>query len=173
MIVTSLRHDYLRECRISCISNHSITKAGIKKAKAKTGTVTLIQRFGGSINFNVHFHQLTIDGVYKLDETLKPMIFHPTSATTVPELQSVLAAIIKKITIYLEKSGIIIRDNENKEFQLEIAPEYGMNILLCEIDEDHVHLQIEIPPQRSVGNGIGILKSVSARMMSAISLAEV
>lgn len=44
------------------------------------------------------------------------------------------------------------------------AAEYGMNILSSEIDEDHVHLLIEIPPQRSVG-GIGILKSVSARLM--------
>ncbi len=52
-----------------------------------------------------------------------------------------------------------------KKILTKAATEYGMNILLCEVDEDHVHLQIEIPPQRSVGNGIGILKSVSARMM--------
>ena len=40
-----------------------------------------------------------------------------------------------------------------------------MRIRTLEVDEDHVHLYIEIPPQRSVGRGIGILKSVSARMM--------
>ena len=45
------------------------------------------------------------------------------------------------------------------------AAEFGMNILSLEVDEDHVHLHIEIPPQRSVGKGIGILKSVSARLM--------
>ena len=45
------------------------------------------------------------------------------------------------------------------------ATEYGMKIQSLEIDEDHVHLYIEIPPQRSVGRGIGILKSVSARLM--------
>ena len=45
------------------------------------------------------------------------------------------------------------------------AKEYGMNILAIEVDEDHVHLYIEIPPQRSVGEGVRILKSVSARMM--------
>lgn len=48
---------------------------------------------------------------------------------------------------------------------IKAAAEYGMNILSCEVDQDHVHLQIEIPPQRSVGKGIGILKSVSARLM--------
>ncbi len=31
--------------------------------------------------------------------------------------------------------------------------------------EDHVHIYIEIPPQRSVGEAVRILKSVSARMM--------
>ena len=45
------------------------------------------------------------------------------------------------------------------------AEEYGMNILTLEVDEDHVHVYIEIPPQRSVGEGVRILKSVSARMM--------
>jgi putative transposase len=45
------------------------------------------------------------------------------------------------------------------------AAEYGMSILAVEVDEDHVHLYIEIPPQRSVGRGVGILKSVSARLM--------
>jgi putative transposase len=45
------------------------------------------------------------------------------------------------------------------------ATEYGMSIQSLEVDEDHVHLYIEIPPQRSVGRGVGILKSVSARLM--------
>jgi len=43
------------------------------------------------------------------------------------------------------------------------ADEYGMYIGALEVDEDHVHVYIEIPPQRSVGRGVGILKSVSAR----------
>lgn len=45
------------------------------------------------------------------------------------------------------------------------AVEYGMNIISVEVDEDHVHIYIEIPPQRSVGEAVRILKSVSARMM--------
>ena len=45
------------------------------------------------------------------------------------------------------------------------ATEYGMNIQMMEVDEDHVHLYIEIPPQRSVGGAVRILKSVSARLM--------
>ena len=40
-----------------------------------------------------------------------------------------------------------------------------MEIYNIEVDVDHVHLQVQIPPQRSVGRAVGILKSVSARMM--------
>ena len=43
------------------------------------------------------------------------------------------------------------------------AAEYGMTVLSLEVDVDHVHLYIEIPPQRSVGRAVGILKSLSAR----------
>ena len=45
------------------------------------------------------------------------------------------------------------------------AQEYGMWIQSIEVDRDHVHLEIEIPPQRSVGSAVRILKSVSARLM--------
>lgn len=45
------------------------------------------------------------------------------------------------------------------------ATEYGMWIRSIEVDKDHVHLEIEIPPQRSVGSAVRILKSVSARRM--------
>ena len=45
------------------------------------------------------------------------------------------------------------------------AEEYGMRITVSEVDRDHVHLFIEIPPRMSVGRAVGALKSVSARMM--------
>lgn len=45
------------------------------------------------------------------------------------------------------------------------ASEYGMHIHSIEVDPDHVHLQIEVPPQRSVGSAVRILKSVSARLV--------
>jgi putative transposase len=45
------------------------------------------------------------------------------------------------------------------------ATEYGMEVEAAEVDSDHVHLYIQIPPQRSVGRAVGILKSISARMM--------
>jgi len=46
-----------------------------------------------------------------------------------------------------------------------IGDEYGMSVVELEVDVDHVHLYVEIPPQRSVGRAVGIFKSLSARAM--------
>jgi Transposase and inactivated derivatives len=43
------------------------------------------------------------------------------------------------------------------------AEEYGMNLEEVEVDKDHVHLYLRIPPQLSVGKAVKILKSISAR----------
>lgn len=95
------------------ISGHLCKKAGFKKTQAKAGVVTLIQRFGGSINLNVHFHQLYLDGVYELDEEGRPCAWHMTKAPTRPELNDVLNKIIIRITKLLEKRGIIKRDEDD------------------------------------------------------------
>ena len=52
-----------------------------------------------------------------------------------------------------------------EEILRRTSTEYGFYIQAMEVDEDHVHLYIEIPPQCSVGEAARILKSVSARMM--------
>jgi hypothetical protein len=46
------------------IATHLIRKAGYTRTTAQTGAVTLIQRFGGALNANIHFHMLFLDGVY-------------------------------------------------------------------------------------------------------------
>ena len=97
-------------------------KAGLKATQSKTGAVTLIQRFGGSLNLNIHFHQLFVDGCYELNNQKEPSDFYAASAPTLAELQEVLLQIIKKITKYLERQKIIIKE-ENQDFQLPIDEE--------------------------------------------------
>jgi hypothetical protein len=46
------------------ISTYLIKKVGHSKKTARTGAVTLIQRFGSALNLNIHFHILFLDGVY-------------------------------------------------------------------------------------------------------------
>jgi len=46
------------------ISMHLVKKAGYSKKTARTGAVTLIQRFGSALNLNIHMHMLFLGGVY-------------------------------------------------------------------------------------------------------------
>ncbi len=95
------------------ISAYYKKKANLPKAKSKSGAVTLIQRFGGSLNLNVHFHQLYIDGTYELSDQGEPVDFYATRPPTPKELDQVLATIIKRMTRYLEKQKIIVKDAED------------------------------------------------------------
>jgi hypothetical protein len=47
------------------ISTFLTKQAGLKRAQAATGAVTLIQRFGSAANLNIHLHCLVLDGVYR------------------------------------------------------------------------------------------------------------
>jgi ribosomal protein S27E len=49
------------------LATHITKKAGDNKQIAKTGAVTLIQRFGSALNLNIHFYMLFLDGVYTED----------------------------------------------------------------------------------------------------------
>jgi cyclohexyl-isocyanide hydratase len=40
-------------------------QAGVERASAQCGAVTLMQRFGSALNLNIHLHMLWLDGVYE------------------------------------------------------------------------------------------------------------
>ena len=44
-----------------------------------------------------------------------------------------------------------------------VGEKYEMDVLALEVDVDHVHLFVEIPPQQSVGQAVRWFKSLSAR----------
>ncbi|MEJ2686489.1 MAG: transposase zinc-binding domain-containing protein, partial [Gammaproteobacteria bacterium] len=46
------------------IATHLTRPSGHIHRTAHAGAVTLIQRFGGALNLNIHFHMLFLDGVY-------------------------------------------------------------------------------------------------------------
>lgn len=46
------------------IAKRLIKKAGLTHKTARTGAVTLIQRFGSALKLHIHLHILVLDGVY-------------------------------------------------------------------------------------------------------------
>jgi len=55
VFVRSIFASLRRRSRSSCFTS----------GRALSGAVTFVQRFGGALNLNVHFHTLVLDGVYR------------------------------------------------------------------------------------------------------------
>ncbi|WP_248900609.1 transposase, partial [Escherichia coli] len=91
---------------------HLVKKAGHTHQVAKTGAVTLIQRFGSALNLNVHFHMLFLDGVY-VEQSHGSARFRWVKAPTSPELTQLTHTIAHRVGRYLERQGLLERDVEN------------------------------------------------------------
>jgi len=100
------------------ISTYLIKKTGFTVASgAKTGAVTLIQRFGSALNLNIHFHMLFLDGVYSFDEGRTT--FHRAPRPTATELAPLLHRIGVRVARLLEQDGLLIRDPDHAFLDLE------------------------------------------------------
>jgi Putative transposase len=77
----------------------------------RTGSVTLIQCFGGALNLTIHFHMLFLDGVY-LDGVKGPPRLRWVKAPTSDELTQLVHAIARRIGHFLEHPGLLEWDAE-------------------------------------------------------------
>jgi hypothetical protein len=91
-------------------------------AAPQTGCVTVIQRAGGGLNINVHFHTSMIDGVFTQSESGE-LEFHPAAQPTDEELAQLVFTIRKRTLKLLESKGISIQDNDDTDFD-SLADDY-------------------------------------------------
>lgn len=110
------------------IAAHLVRKAGLTHARARTGAVTLIQRFGSALNLNIHFHLLVLDGLYEL--TAARPCFRRVSPPTSSALELLLGRIVVRIARHLERRGLLVRDAENDYLETGSAPGSGIESLL-------------------------------------------
>ena len=88
------------------ISTFLIRGAGFTVASgARTGAVTLIQRFGSALNLNIHFHMLFLDGVY-IGGDHGPARFRWVKAPTNTELTQLTHTIAQRVGRYLERQHV-------------------------------------------------------------------
>jgi hypothetical protein len=71
----------------------------------RTGTVTVIQRSGGGLNLNVHFHTLTLDGIFS---EVRPgaLEFQPAPAPSDDEVAAVVATVYHRVRRLLVRRGL-------------------------------------------------------------------
>ncbi len=72
----------------------------------RSGCVTVIQRFGGGLNLNLHFHTLLFDGVFFAVGKQGALGFRPLPSPTDDEVGVVLARIAARVQRLLKRRGL-------------------------------------------------------------------
>jgi hypothetical protein len=80
----------------------AVVTRGIEQQKVQPGSVSFIQRSGGSLNLNLHFHVVFLEGVYldRSDQALKPRFVKadpPSDADMAMVLQKISHWVIRKL----------------------------------------------------------------------------
>jgi hypothetical protein len=81
-------------------------------ADAQSGSVTFVQRFGGALNLNVHYHLIALDGWFHRasDGTLR---FERAPAPTQADVQRLLIDVHTRVMRMLERRGLLEMDAED------------------------------------------------------------
>jgi hypothetical protein len=72
--------------------------------RPQCGAVTFVQRFGGSLNLNVHFHVVLMDGVFTRDDGAR-VHFHEAEAPSEEELLALAARTYTTAARWLRRHG--------------------------------------------------------------------
>jgi hypothetical protein len=75
-----------------------------RQRRSRCGAVTHVQRFGSSINLNVHFHVTVLDGVFTHDDQRRP-VFHPVPPPTRYELTRIVETVRRRAIAWLTRRG--------------------------------------------------------------------
>jgi hypothetical protein len=92
--LTAQIHTIIRTTISQYYVNQAV-KCGVERQQVQPGSVTSIQRFGGVLNLNVHFHCVFLEGVY-LDRTEASR--KPYFVKGGPPSDAAIAAVLQKIS---------------------------------------------------------------------------
>jgi hypothetical protein len=103
-----------------CISTFLTRRAGFTVASgARTGAVTLVQRFGAALNFNIHLHMLFLDGAYRFNTHMAD--FQRARRPTNTDLVRLLDILSRRGVGVLERRGLLITDPEGPSLDFEVG----------------------------------------------------
>ena len=94
---------------------------------SRSGSICFVQRFGGALNLNVHFHLLQIEGVYELKKTETTKFKHTKSPSNL-DIKNLVTIIREKIIKHLRRSGYLKDlppDEDTKDSLFDEEPTYA------------------------------------------------
>jgi hypothetical protein len=77
----------------------------------RCGAVTVVQRFGGALNMNVHFHVMVLDGVH-VETVPGRVVFRALARPTAAEMQGLVETIARRVRALLRRRGLLEEDEE-------------------------------------------------------------
>ena len=77
---------------------------------AQGGAITVVQRFGSSLNLNLHLQSLVLDGVYTRPTPEAVPVFHPLPAPTDDEVAKILERVHDRIQKLWRRRGRLPED---------------------------------------------------------------
>jgi hypothetical protein len=92
-------------------------------SEAKTGSLTVVQRFDSALRLNVHFHTLVLDGVYVRDPDTGRLVFHALPQPSTEDVQRIAGWVRDKIWQLVEDRGLAYRRPEVDEPQQDLLAE--------------------------------------------------
>ncbi len=80
---------------------------GVQPARpgGQTGSVTVIQRFGGALNLNLHFHILVLDGQYAADPRTGVLRWVRARPPTTEEVERLVERVADRAEAWLARRG--------------------------------------------------------------------
>jgi hypothetical protein len=99
--LTAQVHGIIRTTIAQFYVNQAV-KRGVERQKIQPGSVTFLQRFGGSLNLNLHYHVIAIEGVFldRIDQGLKPRFLKgepPSDADVAEVVQKISRRVIRTL----------------------------------------------------------------------------
>ena len=129
-------------------------KRGIRGGE--TGIVSYLQRAGGALNLNLHYHLLVLDGLYTTTDDNEP-IFNRIPGSHNDELARVVRGVSRRVIKYLRKMGRLSEDGE--EVFIGDASDEGHEALL-HLKRASISSRIALGPRaglrvRRIGSSFG------------------
>jgi Putative transposase len=99
--LTAQVHTIIRTTIAQYYVNQAV-KRGVERQHVQPGSVSFIQRFGGSINLNLHFHVISLESVYldRAEAGLKPRFVKaepPREADVADVVRKISRRVIRKL----------------------------------------------------------------------------
>jgi len=94
---------------------------------ARTGAVTCVQRFGGSLNLNPHLHVIWLDGVFTFDDGAPR--FLPADSPSRSDLERIVRRVAERVVRWLDRKGVL--DISGRQEERSNVPETPSTLDAC------------------------------------------